>query len=176
MENLKEGKVDEAEQFAYSAIPPDKHSDFRPVWKFCVKAPVFNPDSADDMKLFLFDVKKFTPVKTTNQKAIGKPSMDWGKVLELPEDKQKEYTPSVDKQTIEILANHYKDKLLHKLLEFKSVATVCKSFLGEPIIDEDTGEVLEEKGLHSFITPDDTLLSNTSATETGRPRLTINLS
>ncbi len=37
-------------------------------------------------------------------------------------------------------------------------------------MDEEPGKVLNEKGLHNFITDDDVLLGNWSATETGRPR------
>jgi DNA polymerase I-like protein with 3'-5' exonuclease and polymerase domains len=158
----------EAEKFFYGVIPPANHMDVRCIWKYFLKAPTLNPGTADDMRLLLFDVKKFTPVKTTNQKDKGMPSMPWEKVLELPEAKQKLYSPSADKQTVEILANHYEDTTLHKLLEFKAVSTMCSRF-GEPEIDEDTGEIVEEHGLHAFI-DDGKIFGNFSSTETGRPR------
>ena len=40
----------------------------------------FNLRSVKDMKRWLFDVKGYTPVKSTANKAKGVPAMDWAKV------------------------------------------------------------------------------------------------
>lgn len=166
-----EGDPNAAESKLMQSIHSEHHLHVKPFWSMYLKAPSFKVRSSDDMRLYLFDVKKYMPIKSTNQKIKGMPSMAWAKVLELPPARQREYKPSTDKQTLEILAITKKDRVLTKLLEFKSVDTVCKSFLGEPDVDEETGEVIEEHGLHAYIVPEDaTLLGNFSATETGRPR------
>lgn len=160
----------EAEKIFYQFIPTKEHMEVKALWEHFLKSPKFNANSSDDMRRLLFDVKGFQPVKSTSQREKGMPSIPWTKVMELPPDKQKEYKPSADKQTLEILGNLYSDDTLLRLLEYKAIDTVCKSFLGEPDVDEDTGKVIQEKGLHAYLDQEDNLIGNFSCTETGRPR------
>jgi hypothetical protein len=116
-------------------------------------SPDFNIRSPDQLRRWLFDVEELTPVKTTNQKAKGLPSMAWDKVLELPPERRKLYTPAVDKQTLQILSEEL--PALDELLNLNAVGNVCKAFLkeAEVYIDEETGEeVVEENGLHQWLT------------------------
>lgn len=89
----------------------------------------FNIRSPDMMRRWLFDVEGLVPIKSTNQKAKGMPSMAWEKVLELPADRQKLYTPAVDKQTLQILSEQL--ETLDELLNLNAVGNVCKAFLKE---------------------------------------------
>lgn len=89
----------------------------------------FNIRSPDMLRRWLFDVEGLTPIKSTNQKAKGLPSMAWDKVTELPADRQKMFTPAVDKQTIQILSEQM--KTLDELLNLNAVGNVCKAFLKE---------------------------------------------
>lgn len=147
-----EDQMDEAERLLYTAVQAEQHLEVKGVWEQFKRRKVFNINSPHHIRPWLFEAKGMMPVKSTNQKEKGLPSMPWEKVLELPKEKQREFTPSSDSQTLEILGQTYKDPVLKKLLEFKSVNNVAKTFLGEPVKDEETGEVLEERGLHGFIT------------------------
>lgn len=121
-----------------------------------VEAPRFNIRSPDQMARWLFDFEGLTPIKSTNQKAKGLPSMSWEKVLELPKDRQALYKPAVDKQTMSILAEQL--PTLDELLNLNAVGNLSKAFLNEPdvYIDGDTGEeVVEEHGLHAWLCSDD---------------------
>ncbi len=134
-------------------------------------APNFNIRSPDMMRRWLFDVEGLEPIKTTNQKAKGLPSMAWEKVLELPADRQRLYTPAVDKQTLQILSEQF--NTLSELLDLNAVGNVCKAFLKEAdvYIDEETGqEVRSENGLHQWLASDNRVHGMTSLTETGRTR------
>jgi hypothetical protein len=136
-----------------------------------IEAPAFNIRSPDQMRRWLFDVEGLTPIKSTNQKAKGLPSMAWEKVLDLPADRQSLYTPAVDKQTLQILAEQF--KTLHELLDLNAVGNLSKAFLKEPdvYIDEETGEEeVEEHGLHAWLCSDARIHGQYSTTETGRPR------
>lgn len=135
--------------------------------KHCV---AFNVNSADQMRLWLYTVKGYTPIKSTANKAKGTPSVDWQKVLGYPEEARKDFTPAVDKQSLQILSDTNKDKMLSSLLDMKAVGNLCKSFLGQPDYDDDTGELTRENGLHYWIASDDRVHGQFSATETGRPR------
>lgn len=134
-------------------------------------APTFNIRAPDQIRRWLFDVAGLTPVKSTNKKAQGLPSMAWEKVLALPADKQKLYTPSVDKQTLAILAGTY--PLLDEMMDLNAVGNVCKAFLKEPDIyfdEELCEEVVEEAGLHAWVASDGRVHGQVSLTETGRTR------
>lgn len=120
----------------------------------------FKIGSDDHKRRWLFQVKKFTPVKTTKKDGI---QMNWDKVLELPPDRQGEFAPATDKETMTILAD--KDPMVAHVLQLNSVATIVKSFLSQP--DPKTGE---EKGLHKWVCSDGRLHPNFACTETGRPR------
>jgi uracil-DNA glycosylase family 4 len=134
-------------------------------------SPAFNIRSPDQMVRWLFDFEELVPIKSTNQKAKGLPSMAWEKVLELPEDRQSLYKPAVDKQTLAILSERL--PAIDELLNLNAVGNLSKAFLKEPTIeiDEDTGEeVIEENGLHLWLQSDGCIHPQTSSTETGRPR------
>jgi uracil-DNA glycosylase family 4 len=135
------------------------------------EAPAFNIRSPDQMARWLFDFEELIPIKSTNQKAKGLPSMAWEKVLELPADRQAMFKPAVDKQTLAILSEQL--PAIDELLNLNAVGNLSKAFLKEPdvYVDEDTGEeVTEEHGLHAWLASDGRVHGQMSATETGRPR------
>ena len=111
----------------------------------------FNIRSPDQMRRWLFEVEQLTPIKTTNQKAKGMPSMAWEKVLELPADRQRLYSPAVDKQTLQILSEQC--NTVDELLNLNAVGNLCKAFLKEAdvYVDESGDEVVEENGLHQWL-------------------------
>ena len=141
----------------------------KPLFDHFLLGSNFNIRSPEQMKRWLFQVKKYTPIKSTNNREKGMPSMDWSKVMELDPSRQSEFTPSTDKQTLEILAATHKDALLKKLLRLNAVGNICKAFLKKGHTDKD-GEVDREAGLHFFLSSDGRVHGQMSATETGRPR------
>jgi hypothetical protein len=141
---------------------------FQPWIQHCIDAPMFNIRSKPQMLRWLFDVKGHTPIKSTDNKEKGLRSMPWEKVLELPLDKQKEFSPATDKQTLQILAE--RDPLVNQLLDLNVVGNLCKAFLKEPEVDEETGEVTRENGLHFWLCSDGRVHGQMATTETGRPR------
>lgn len=135
------------------------------------ESPAFNIRSPDQMARWLFDFEELTPIKSTNQKAKGLPSMAWEKVMELPPERQLLFKPAVDKQTLAILAE--KLPAIDPLLDLNAVGNLSKAFLREPdvFVDEKTGEeVTEEHGLHAWLASDGKVHGQCSTTETGRPR------
>jgi hypothetical protein len=132
-------------------------------------APEFNIRSKPQMQRWLFDVKGYTPVKTTANKDAGMPSISWEKVATYPAEEQRKYTPASDKQTLEILAAVNHDKTIDALLELNAVGNICKAFL-KPAEEDDEGNLVKEQGLHYWITSQDTISLQHSTTETGRPR------
>lgn len=164
-----------AEKVLHEAVMPDIEAG-NTTWswwsgllKHYIIAPEFNIRSPEQMRNWLFKVKKYTPVKTTSQKENGMPSIDWEKVMSYPPSKQAKFTPAVDKVSLEIFSSRNNDAVLRELLELNSVGNVCKAFLKEDEVDED-GEVVKENGIHYWVTSDDRLCLNHSTTETGRPR------
>lgn len=136
-----------------------------------VESPRFNIRSPDQMARWLFDFEGLTPIKSTNQKAKGLPSMAWEKVLELPPDRQALYKPAVDKQTLAILSEQL--PAIDELLNLNAVGSIAKSFLNEPdiYVDEATGEeVREENGLHAWLCSDGRIHGQMSTTDTFRSR------
>lgn len=165
------GDVEKGWEELKSVLPLDKFMVLRPFLDHLASAPEFNLRAPDQMRRWLYAVSGMTPIKSTNNKSRGMPSMDWQKVMELPPDKQKLYMPSVDKQTLMILASHL--PLVDDLLDLNVVGNLCKAFLKEPEVywDEDLEEeVVDEAGLHQWVTSDGTVRGQTSTTETGRPR------
>jgi uracil-DNA glycosylase family 4 len=168
---IANGEIEKAWEELKTILPLDKFTQTRPFLDHLACAPTFNLRAPDQMRRWLYDVSGMTPIKTTNQKAKGLPSMDWQKVLELPKEKQALYTPSVDKQTLMILDSQL--PLVSDLLDLNVVGNLCKAFLKEPeeYYDEDLDEmVVEEAGLHQWLATDETIRGQTSCTETGRPR------
>lgn len=151
-------------------VGAERLMEYEPYIEHFLIAPDFNIRSKPQMARWLFEVKKYTPVKTTANKAAGMPSISWDKVLEYPPAKQKTFTPASDKQTLEILAAKHKDPVLTALLELNAVGNICKAFLKEAEVDEETGEVIKEQGLHYWVASDHAAHLLHAATETGRPR------
>jgi uracil-DNA glycosylase family 4 len=138
-----------------------------PFYEHLRDAPGFNIRSVDMMRRWLFQVQGHTPVKSTNNKEKGMPSVAWEKVMAYPPERQKEFVPSTDKQTLTILGE--KDSTINELLKVNAVGNLCKAFLKEPTYDED-GKVTRENGLHFWLCSDRRVHGQTSTTETGRPR------
>jgi uracil-DNA glycosylase family 4 len=135
------------------------------------EAPMFNIRSTSMMRRWLYQVKGLTPVKSTGNKENGSPSVPWEKVLGYPPEKQKEFTPAADKQTLLILGEQ--DILVMKLLDLNAVGNVKKAFLKPAEMDyDDEGNLVavKENGLHFWIASDGKVHGMFSATETGRPR------
>lgn len=132
-----------------------------------VHAPNFKLRSTDDKRRWLFDVKGYTPIKTTPNKEKGMPSMPWEKVLEKKPEQQAEYNPSTDQQSLQILSETHSDDTLRKLLQLNSVGNICKGFMKEADLDKD-GEVKKENGLHYWLCSDSRIHNQYSCTETGR--------
>ena len=116
----------------------------------------FNPNSADHKKRWLFDIKKYTPIKTTKPQEGN--AIPWERVLKMPPAKQKKYSPAVDKDTLKIFSDKGDDLCLH-LLQLNAINQVTKSFLKG-----------EDGGLQKYLTSDGRLHSNFVMTESSRPR------
>ncbi len=134
------------------------------------RSPEFNIRSVEQMRAWLFDVKGYTPIKSTKKEELGLPSMDWSKIMEYDAAKRAQFDPSVDRQTLEILAATHRDELLNRLLELNAVGNLCKAFLKEAELDPETGEAVKENGLHFWLASDGRVHGQMSTTETGRPR------
>lgn len=141
-----------------------------PVMDHYIEAPGFNLRSADHKARWLFDVKGFTPVKSTNNKEKGLPSIPWERVMNLPPNVARQYNPSTDKQSVKIIADDTGDPLVNQMMDVLAVGNVCKAFLKEAEIDDETGELVKENGLHYWLCSDGRIHGQYSVTETGRPR------
>lgn len=161
-------------QEALELVKPYLDTDSVGFWsKLCqhiYDAPNFNIRSPDQMRTWLFDVQGLTPIKSTNQKAKGLPSMAWEKVLELPPERQRIYTPAVDKQTLQILSEEF--NTLDELLNLNAVGNVCKAFLkkADEYEDEEGSVTTEEQGIMAWVCGDLRIRYNMSMTETSRTR------
>lgn len=159
--------VDDSAEFQgriKAAVGPANVGVIEPFVQHYLCSKNFKVKSSEMLKRWLFDVKGFTPIKTT-----GKPSISWEKVKTFSAAAQKEYQPATDKQTIKIIADTTKDVLLNKLLDLNSVGSLCRAFLGKADLDA-AGEVEKENGLLFYTASDDRVHGQYSATETGRPR------
>lgn len=117
----------------------------------------FNPNSDKQKKEWLFNLKKYTPIKTTKTES-GNP-LDWEKVLLLPEKDQKNYTPAVDKDTLKVFATKNHDLLCEHLLQMNAVGTILKTFLKG-----------DEGGVQKFLCKDGKIHASYAMTESNRPR------
>ena len=167
---VKEREEEEAMTLLKQTVGIENLLDYQDVFDHLVRAKDFNIRSSTDMRRWLFSVKEFIPVKSTNAKEKGLPSVAWERVLMMPPDAQKAYAPAVDKQTLQILGETG-DPAIAQLLELNAVGNVCKAFLKEGEVDPETGEVLKEKGFHAWASS----ITNAvhclySCTETSRPR------
>lgn len=142
---------------------------FKNLFDHMVDARNFNLRSGTHMRRWLFDVKGLRPVKSVANRDKGLPSIPWSKVDSLPAHAQQSYTPSIDKQSLEILSEEYNYDMLHQLIRLNAVGNICKAFLKTPDVDED-GNLIRENGLHFFLCQDSRVHGQYSTTETGRPR------
>lgn len=142
---------------------------YEKLFEHYLKAPAFNIRSQPQMRLWLFDVKRYTPLKSTANKEAGMPAVDWTKVLTYPPEKQATFTPAIDKGSLEILAQRNQDKVLDKLLELNAVGNLCKAFLKPADIDPDTGELVKENGVAYWIGSDEKIHLNHSTTSNRGP-------
>lgn len=155
-------------QAAYGEVAVT-HATVQAAVAHATSAKIQKIDSTNNKKRWLFDLKGYTPIKSTNNKAKGVPTMSWEKVMAMKPEQREGISPAVDKQTIQILADTHSDNLLKSLLTLQAVATVIKSFLSEPERDED-GTIIEEAGLLIWVSSDQRIHGQLSMTETGRPR------
>lgn len=116
----------------------------------------FNVASADQKRVWLFELKKYQPIKSTKTDTGN--AIDWERVLLLPESERKTYTPAVDKDTLKVYSGKG-DDLCQILLEINAVATILKTFLKG-----------KDGGLQKFLSSDGRLRPNYSLTESNRPK------
>lgn len=161
------GKKDDILDDLKSFVGPSRWLKFMPIIPHleCVKE--FNVRSPVHMPRWLFEVKGIEPVKSTNQREKGMPSMMWSKVKNLPPHIRKEYRPARDEQSLKIFAEDH--PIIYQLLDLNSVASIRKSFLKPSELDEN-GKLVRENGLHYWVCSDGCIHPNYSLTETGRPR------
>ena len=165
-ESVAAGKIEAARTALQQQLGAAAWMKVLPAFEHYIIAPEFNIRSKPQMQRWLFDVKKYTPVKSTANKAEGMPAVDWEKVMAYPEEKQRLFTPASDKGTLEILAARYDDQVIRTLLELNAVGNICKAFLREAEVDDD-GELVAEKGLHAWLATDSAIHLQHSCTETG---------
>lgn len=161
------GDHDKALSLFKDAVPVDKMATMMPVYEHFIEAPRFNIRSTAHMKRWLFQVKGHIPIKSTNNKEKGLPSMAWDRVMRLPPATQATISPSTDKQTLKVLSE--KDPILKELLELNAVGNLAKGFL-KPAELDDEGNVVRENGLHYWIGKDGRIHGQWAATDTGRSR------
>lgn len=167
---IAQGNQEEAWQILKAiGSKPEDIPKLKALFDHFIDSPSFNIRSASHLKRWLFQVKGYTPIKSTNNKEKGLPSTSWDKILAMPPDARKNYNPAVDKQTLQILSEKENDQMLRKLLQLNAVGNICKAFLKEADVDED-GKLVKENGLHFFLCSDGRVHGQMSTTETGRPR------
>ena len=159
------GAHDAAFELFKQTIGPANIATGLPVFEHLRDSNDFNIRSAPHMRRWMFDVVGLTPVKSTNNKEKGLPSTSWEKVMGMPEGRRKEFTPSTDKQTLQILSEQY--DTLKELLNLNAVGNLCKAFLKEPTYDDD-GVLTRENGLHFWVAKDGRIHGQCSTTDTGR--------
>ena len=161
-EKTEEATAQAAAVFKSCIRGMDDNDKYLPLFLHYMVAPVFNINSPAHLSRWLFEVCKFTPVKTTKRDGL---TFSWDKVLKMSIKERAEMgiVPATDKQTLKILSQH--NPLVARLEELKSVANVVKAFLKGP--DEETGR---EQGMHKWIQQDGRIHCNFALTETARPR------
>jgi hypothetical protein len=99
----QQGQPDKAVELLKNRAGAALWPSIEPYWVHLQDASTFNIRATPQMRRWLFEVKKLTPVKSTNAKEKGFPSIPWERVENLPPEVQKQYQPSTDKQTLKIL-------------------------------------------------------------------------
>lgn len=165
-ELVTQGKAQVAEEKIKAVVGASEWPKLLPVWEHMLNAPHFNDRSKPQMIRWLFQVKEYTPIKSTPNRENGTPSIQWEKVLTFRPEQQAQFTPATDTQTLEILAAKHHDSVIKQLLMLNAVGNICKSFLKPAELDDD-GNVVKEEGLHYWITSDNSIRLNHATTETG---------
>lgn len=166
----KEGKINKAWDVIKDATKDTSQlPEYRTFFDHYIVSKIFNIKSGPHLQRWLYKINKFKPVKSSNGKARGYPSVPWDKVLEKDPEVQKMYIPSADLQSLEILSETYAYPLLHTLIKLNFINNICVSFLKDPVTDLE-GNVIQERGIHNSICSDGRVHCQTSTTETGRPR------
>jgi len=170
---VKDGKSHLAKEKALEVfkkfIGPAKLMAYLPFMEHFLMVDTFKISSTAHKVRWLFSVKKFKPIKSTNQRDKGRPSMSWASVENLKPNVRSLYTPAADRQTVKMLADETGDLLLLRMLDVMAVANICKIFLKPATLDED-GELVRENGLHYWLAADNRIHGLASCTETWRPR------
>ena len=168
----EEGAGTRALEIFKAFVGPAKLLKALPVMEHFLDAPNFKIASSDHKSRWLFQVRRFRPIKSTNNKEKGRPSMPWDsveRILSKAPHLAHLYKPAADKQSIKMLGDETQDRMLIKLLDVMAVANVCKAFL-KPAELDDEGELVKENGLHYWIASDGKIHGMYSLTETYRPR------
>lgn len=168
-EYFMDRKASEAQSMLVDMVGAEKILSMADWFNHARDAADFKIRSSEQMRRWLFTIKGYTPIKSTANKAKGTPSVDWAKVMSYQEKARADFTPSTDKQSLQILCDTNSDPILTMLLELNAVGNLCRAFLGEADVD-DNGDVIKEKGLHLYVASDDRVHGQYSTTETGRPR------
>lgn len=119
-------------------------------------AKSFNPNASVQKAKMLFQVKGFTPIKSTA--SDGMPSVSWEKVMNLTPGEQANYTPCVDKDVLQIYADAGDNVSLY-LVEYNAINQVTKNFLKG-----------EDDGLEQYVHEDGFIHSSFLTTESNRPK------
>ena len=167
IEEVRNHNSEDTKQKLINAIGIENWASIMPYFDHLCIAPSFNIRSKVHMVRWLFEVKKYRPVKSTANKEEGLPAIDWEKVESFEPAVRAKYTPASDKATIEILASRYSDEVLLMLLRLNAIGNICKAFLKPADKDED-GNLVKENGLHAWIASDDAIHLMHSCTETGK--------
>lgn len=121
----------------------------------------FNPGSTVQVQKLLYNQPEddpkgigLVPIKTT-----GKRSKDWEWVMQQPEEKRKEYSPSTDQLSLETLEGQH--EIVNQLLNMRRVEVLCKNFLREDETGGIQGNLWPDGRLHPEFSP---------MTDTGRLR------
>jgi uracil-DNA glycosylase family 4 len=153
----------------FNQVMGDKAGKYRVILDAYLDRANFKLRSSDDKCRWLFDVMGYMPVKSTANKGKGMYATPWERVLELPPEAQKLYSPAVDKQSLMIIAGDTGDQLVHFALQVIAVGSVRNGVLKPAELDDD-GNLVKENGLHYWIASDGRIHCNFAATETWRPR------
>ena len=134
--------------------------------------PKFNPRSIPQMQSLLFGSKEkggfgYEPVKTTER-----PGRMWADAMwRTPKEDRHRLAPATDTETLEALAADYADnEILAKLVDFKILDQVTKTFLPSPEMDDaESDDIIYEKGLPGMLSEDQRIRCTINQmSETGR--------
>lgn len=157
---LKKGKIkySEFEDFIkrIKGLPADARKHLLVIIDHWYNIGTFNYASSDQMRKWLFEVKKYVPLQST--KSTSGVAVAWEKILKMSSKDRAEYKPSTDKSTLKYFAEKG-DRCLTLLMRCKAVGNIVRSFLRE-----------DDSGLHKYVCSDNRVHTHFALTETARPR------